>query len=150
MISTEIIHKEIDLIQSCINRMANNSFLLKGWYISLMAVVLAILLNNEFSNVLSAIFITLLITGMFWALDGFFLMCEKLYRAKYVWVIQKRIEGCEDYLYDLNPYNKNMWLKDNTKETCILFSIFSKTLSPFYGIFLLVSVVIFITTYYCC
>ena len=33
-LSTEIIHKEIDLIQSCISRMANNSFLLKGWLIS--------------------------------------------------------------------------------------------------------------------
>ena len=30
-IDNEIIHKEIDLIQSCISRMANNSFLLKGW-----------------------------------------------------------------------------------------------------------------------
>ena len=28
------LHKEIDLIQSCINRMAGNSFLLKGWVVS--------------------------------------------------------------------------------------------------------------------
>ena len=38
----EILHKEIDLIQGVINRMANNSFLLKGWLISLIAVVLAL------------------------------------------------------------------------------------------------------------
>ena len=37
----ENLHKEIDLIQECIKRMANNSFLLKGWTISLVAVVLA-------------------------------------------------------------------------------------------------------------
>ena len=39
---TEIVHKEIDLIQACIARMASNSFLLKGWAISIVAVVLAL------------------------------------------------------------------------------------------------------------
>jgi len=34
--------KEIDLIQGVITRMANNSFLLKGWLISLIAIVLAL------------------------------------------------------------------------------------------------------------
>ena len=37
------IHKEIDLIQSCITRMAQNSFMVKGWFVSLYAVVLALL-----------------------------------------------------------------------------------------------------------
>lgn len=39
----EEIHKEIDLIQSCITRMAQNSFMVKGWFVSLYAVVLALL-----------------------------------------------------------------------------------------------------------
>ena len=39
----EILYKEIDLIQSCINRMAQNSFVVKGWLIALVAVVLALL-----------------------------------------------------------------------------------------------------------
>ncbi|WP_058230001.1 hypothetical protein [Clostridium butyricum] len=42
-INTTIIHKELDLIESCISRMAKNSFYLKGWYISLIAVILALL-----------------------------------------------------------------------------------------------------------
>lgn len=36
-------HKEIDLIQSCINRMAQNSFQVKGWTVALFAVILALL-----------------------------------------------------------------------------------------------------------
>ena len=32
-ISIEEIHKEIDLIQSCITRMAQNSFMIKGWFV---------------------------------------------------------------------------------------------------------------------
>ena len=35
-IQVEELHKEIDLIQGCINRMANNSFLLKGWLVSII------------------------------------------------------------------------------------------------------------------
>ena len=42
-ISIEEIHKEIDLIQACITRMAQNSFMVKGWFVSLYAVVLALL-----------------------------------------------------------------------------------------------------------
>ena len=42
----ENLHKEIDLIQECIKRMASNSFLLKGWTISLVAVVLALSEKN--------------------------------------------------------------------------------------------------------
>ena len=42
-IQMEEIHKEIDLIQSCITRMAQNSFMVKGWFVSLYAVVLALL-----------------------------------------------------------------------------------------------------------
>ena len=40
--SNETLHKEIDLIQACVTRMANNSFLLKGWAISIVAVILAL------------------------------------------------------------------------------------------------------------
>ena len=40
------LHKEIDLIQNCINRMANNSFILKGWVVSILAVVLSLAINK--------------------------------------------------------------------------------------------------------
>ena len=56
------LHKELDLIQNCISRMAKNSFMLKGWSISLMAVVLALTadrLNALF--LLCSVFIPLLI-----------------------------------------------------------------------------------------
>ena len=39
----EIMYKEIDLIQNCITRMAQNSLMVKGWLISLVAVVFALL-----------------------------------------------------------------------------------------------------------
>lgn len=67
----------------------------------------------------------------FWWLDSFFLLQEQKYRDKYEWVIQKRLEGNEDFLYDLNPYNKNMNLQDKGRNQ--IKTAFSKTLLPMYG-----------------
>lgn len=44
-IKTEELHKEIDLIQGCITRMADSSFQLKEWYITLIAVALTVLIS---------------------------------------------------------------------------------------------------------
>ena len=95
------LHKEIDLIQNCINRMARNSFMLKGWAISLLAVVLALTadrLNPLF--LFCSVFIPLL---CFWYLDAFFLRTEKMYRKMYEWVLKERKEGRMDFQYDLEP-----------------------------------------------
>lgn len=39
-ISIEEMHKEIDLVQACITRIAQNSFMIKGWFVSIYAVIL--------------------------------------------------------------------------------------------------------------
>lgn len=142
-IETEIIHKEIDLIQACITRMADCSFRIKGWYISLLTIAMTLLIGQECK--LSYIGLFLFgITVIFWGLDGFFLKTETLYRWKYEWVIKERMNGNTDYLYDLNPYNKNMWLNIENKNDCLMKFIMSKTLKPLYGIFLIIAVVILI------
>ena len=123
----EILHKEIDLIQSVINRMANNSFLLKGWLISIIAVVLALSKDSIVSKNEYAIFIIMLLpTLTFWYLDAFFLHKEKSYRKLYDWVIENR-ENNLDFLYSLD-------YKRFEKEVKSIFRImFSTTLMVFYG-----------------
>lgn len=144
----EILNKEIDLIQGCINRMAHNSFIVKGWLISLIAVILTLLPENF--NIRILCIVAILITICIWYLDGFFLKVEKLYRWKYEWVIEKRINTTE-HMYDLNPYNKKMWLpnKDgsNKKAPNILEVMFSKTLLPIYVTTIIVVTYIFINSY---
>ena len=126
------VHKEIDLVQSCINRMSNNSFIVKGWMITLVAAFIA-LLSNKVDLYIICILISIIIL-CFWYLDAFFLKTEKLYRMKYEWIIKVRREGNIDFLYDLNPYNKLMWLP-NTSDLHNVFRIMvSKTLIPFYGL----------------
>lgn len=135
----KILHKEIDLIQSCIKRMANNSFLLKGWYITLITVVLTVLLEKQFKSEFIGLFI-FAITSVFWSLDGFFLKTETLYHWKYNWIIKERLKDNQDNLYDLNPYNKSMWIEANSKKDCLFGFVFSKTLMPLYGIPMLISI----------
>ena len=144
----EVLHKEIDLVQSCINRMAQNSFLIKGWLITLLTVVIALLPETIDLKILCIVgFITIL---CFWYLDGFFLKMEKLYRWKYEWIISSRQTSSEN-LYDLNPYNKKMWINHTgvkiKKEPAIIRVMFTKTLTPMYLPLLLVVIFLFINSF---
>jgi len=133
-ISTEELHKEIDLIQACINRMANNSFLLKGWLVSIVSVILA-LSPDELNKVIVTITMVF-ITVSFWYLDAFFLRTEKLYRKMYEWVLDKRRKGEKDFQYDLNPHRFSGHVESLIKV------MFSKTLRWFYGMVLFVLLIV--------
>jgi len=138
MTEKETLHKEIDLIQNCINRMANNSFLIKGWLLSLIAVVIALLAKDFKLDVIT--FSLLLPTICFWYLDAFFLQTEKKYRLLYQWVIENRLndKGSNEHLYDLNPS------RFDQKVDSILKVMFSITLRVFYGIPFLGLIALFI------
>lgn len=132
----DILHKEIDLIQSCITRMANNSFLLKGWCISIIAVVLALADKAANPAILSCILLIPLLC--FWYLDSFFLRTERMYRKMYEWVIENRIKNENSYLYDLNPHRFACTVDSRWKIMC------SITLRVFYGIPTIITIVIII------
>ena len=124
------LHKEIDLIQGCINRMANNSFLLKGWAISIIAVVLA--LTKDRTNPLFLFLCVSIPILYFWLLDTFFLRTERKYRKMYEWVLKRRRVDNLDFQYDLNPHRFNDSVEAFGK------IMFSSTLIVFYVVPLLI------------
>lgn len=142
----EAVHKEIDLIQSCINRMAHNSFLIKGWTITIVAVVLA--LAEKLTDSTYLCFVVLIPIISFWYLDAFFLQTEKMYRKMYEWVLDARKKEDDSYLYDLNLHRFKEHVDSRFK---IMRSI---TLRVFYGIpFFIVLVIIgyqFLLNYHIC
>lgn len=139
----EILHKEIDLIQSVINRMANNSFLLKGWLISIIAVVLALSKYSIVSKNDYAIFIVMLLpTLTFWYLDAFFLHKERCYRKLYDWVIENR-EKSKEFLYNLN------YRRFEIEVHSVFRIMFSTTLLAFYGLPFLFLISIIAYKYFC-
>lgn len=74
----EVLHKEIDLIQNCITRMAQNSFLIKGWALTVITIVLALSARPIDSIYLCLVLLIPLVA--FWYLDAFFLHTERMYR----------------------------------------------------------------------
>ncbi len=118
--------KEIEIIQEIIKRMAFNSFMIKGWTVTLVAITL--LLKGSPHQAFIA-FIPLLV---FWYLDAYFLHQERLYRRLYRWVVENRLKTSE-YLFDLNAYR---FAGEEQSRFRIMFSL---TLFSFYGsIFLLI------------
>lgn len=141
-IKIEEIHKEIDLIQACITRMSQNSFLIKGWFVSIYAVILALL--PEKVNMLLLCMVLIAVNLIFWYLDGFFLRNERIYRKIYDWVLRVRPENNRELLYHLTPSE----FKGKIDETESIYKImWSKTLCLFYLIPLLFVMIILIIYY---
>lgn len=138
-IAIEEIHKELDLIQGCINRMAQNSFIIKGWLIAIYTVVLALVPETvAVPWLLGLVMVTVAV--MLWYLDAFFLQAERNYRKVYSWVLDVRPTGNRKLLYELNTHKfQEEGLID--KGDSIWAVMWSKTLRWFYGIPLLISLV---------
>jgi hypothetical protein len=142
-VTIEELHKEIDLIQACISRMAQNSFMIKGW--AFMLVLAFVALSSEKIELFVICVVGIFILLIFWYLDAFFLKMEKLYRYKYEWVITERAKGDRKFLYDMNPYQSKTWTAGK-KAPFIVSVMFTKpyTLLIFYGSPILIGIAVII------
>ncbi len=77
---TEAQLRHLDLIQAVIARMAQNSFLLKGWSVTVVAALLGLGIK-EGSWALALVGYIPLVT--FWGLDAYYLRQERLFRGLY-------------------------------------------------------------------
>ncbi len=127
----EEIHKEIDLIQGCITRMNTCSFYVKGWYISLTAVIIA-LENAKLDKPLISLIFALTIVFSF--LDARYLAYERRFRKLYKSNLEKRKANNYDGLYELD-------IKKRCKREWNDF--FSWESTVFYGIPLLICIILF-------
>lgn len=118
--ATKCFLKEIEIIQGVINRMANNSFLIKGWTITL--IVGSLLFKSE--PIMAWIAIIPIIG--FWGLDAYFLRQERLYRKLYAWVIENRLLSNE-HLFSMNTNRFTEGVGSSIR------TMLSKTLLAFYG-----------------
>ena len=66
--------KHLEFIQAAISRMATNSFLFKGWAITIAAALSAF---GAVETKAALLTIALVSTTMFWALDGYYLWLER-------------------------------------------------------------------------
>lgn len=65
------------MIQAVVSRLANNSFLMKGWALTIAGAFFGFSVSQSRAELAM---ISLLPTVCFWALDAYFLRCERLFR----------------------------------------------------------------------
>lgn len=113
--------KHLELIQSVIDRMARNSFLLKAWCVTLVSALLALASKDSHIEFILVAYYPVL---MFWILDAYFLRQERLFRELYDEVRNKG-EDKVDFSMDASQ------LKSRVQSWPRVF--FSVTLFIFYG-----------------
>ena len=117
--------KHLEMIQMVVSRMGGNLFFLRGWSVTLIAGVLAILSQKDNVDVFPGIVLVVVVL-MFWVYDGYFLALERKYRDLYN-KVRKLPEKDVDFSMDIREFNDN---KKNTIPYCMA----SKTIAPFYVI----------------
>lgn len=116
--------KHLEMIQAVIERMGSNSFLFKGWSITIIAAVAAFAGGDNNSILM---LIPVVSTLLFWAIDAYYLMLERAFRKLYEKVA---VTNPKDINFSMTPAKEHIgfvnWLK--TLKTTVL--------SLFYGVVL--------------
>lgn len=115
--------KHIEIIQDTIKRMADNSFKIKGWCITIVTAIIGIAIDKSNYDLLVASLFPII---LFWYLDAFFLRQEKLFRELYDFIRMKKDSDDIDFSMDTTPF------KDTVENEWGI--MYSKTLAAFYSI----------------
>lgn len=112
--------KHLEFILAVINRMAANSFLIKGWCITLVSALFALAAKDTNEKYIIIAYIPV---SVFWILDGYYLSQEREFRALYDQIRLKE-ESLIDFSMETKAFRegRNTWLN----------SIISKSLCIFY------------------
>ena len=120
------------MIQGVVNRLAQSSFLLKGWSVVLVSALLAFAANSSEELVL---YVALLPALAFWGLDGYFLSQERLFRALYDHVRAQDEAGLDYGLDTKSVTNRTAYHKWSS-------AVFSRTICLFHGAILVTILIV--------
>lgn len=119
----EKVIKHLEMTQAVINRLGSNSFLLKGWSMTVIVTTMVLIARYDMQNPCIVLAVMFPVLG-FWILDGYFLWQERLFRQVYEEV---RVQSDTDFKMDV--------MKHVNKPQCSWSSaVFSVTLVIFYAV----------------
>lgn len=147
--------KHLEFIQNVITRMNSNSFLIKGWAVTLVAALFALSDKTHEHHLYLIAFIPV---PLFWFLDGFFLATERRYTELFKVVSLSEEDEID---FEMNPYHdinskrskekekclskkniSNWWKLTKSKAKTWLCATFSITLILFYGVMIAIMFVV--------
>lgn len=123
--------KHLELIQGVINRLAGDSFRMKGWAVILVSAVLVLVVRE---NRLELAPVGLVPVLAFWGLDAYFLWQERLFRALY-----DQVRLTDEREVDFSMDVRSVRAGRDLTWTAVLGS---RTLLPFYGALAVVVIVV--------
>lgn len=93
--------KHLEFIQNTIIRMSTNSFIIKGWVITLLSAIFVLAEKESNQNYICLMFI---IIPVFWYLNAYFLLLERKFRSLYN-VVRAKPENEIDFSMDVTNFN---------------------------------------------
>jgi len=120
--------KHLEFIQLAITRMNINSFMIKGWLITLVAAIFV--LSNKDANK-TFFWFAPFVSILFWSLDGYYISIERKYRKLYD-IVRLKMESTIDYSMDISQFDGGK----NSFFVCLL----SLTLVLFYPVVIVASI----------
>jgi hypothetical protein len=110
--------KHLEFIQASVNRMAGNSFLLKGWAVTLTGGLLALTFKEVDRRYLG---VSALVLVLFWALDGYYLSRERRFIYLYD-LVRIKAEKEIDFSMHTHALDKGCrWANCTFSSTLLLF-----------------------------
>jgi hypothetical protein len=106
MTEDELRLKHLADIQATISRLAQNSFTIRGWSVTLASIIFAIL--NTKASTTAVAWLPLLPALVFWWLDAYYLRLERLYRRLYTTAATRLTTGPLTDGPDLLPFDMNI------------------------------------------
>ncbi len=121
--------KHLEFIQNVVKRMNSNSFLIKGWCITLASAIFAITSQKS-----DYFLIPYFSVPIFWILDSYYLSQEKKFRDLYKYVAKMKPDEV-DFSMDVKPFCSY----NNSLIKCL----FSKSVAPLYlTIFIIIMILL--------
>lgn len=117
MTDSEDKRKHLEIIQGVINRMASNSFVFKGWSITIVAGLSAFAARGTDKKLLV---LSIVATTLFWLVDAYYLSLERAYRDLYDEVARRKPENIDFSMKALGT-GYEQWLKTITRPLLLLF-----------------------------
>lgn len=109
--------KHLEFIQGIINRMSQNSFLIKGWTITLISAVFALAAKDANKSYIGVAYFP---CAIFFFLDSYFLYQERIFRKLY-----DKVRRMNTFDFSLTPprdyYNIFDWCKCLLSPTILFF-----------------------------
>jgi hypothetical protein len=130
--------KHMEMIQAVIARLAGNSFLMKGWAVTLTVAFLGFAVDKSDVGLAGAAFVPIVVFGV---LDAYYLRAERLFRALYNRV-RSSPESVKPFFMGATNDAFVAELTDNEKSWPK--TIFSLTVLGFYALLALAAVLVLV------